>query len=60
MQVKLKLNERDDPIKYKKVKTLEIVDGFLLIHHKPSREITKTEPINLSIIDFWEINENEE
>lgn len=60
MKVKLKLNEREQEIIYKKVKTIEIADGFLLIHHKPSKDITRIEPVSLSIINFWEINENEE
>jgi hypothetical protein len=50
----LKLNERTELISYKNVKSVEIMGEFLIITHKPSPKVIRTEPISLSIINYWE------
>jgi hypothetical protein len=56
-KVIVKLNEREEILKYLNVKTLEIIDGFLVITHKPNSTTERGEPISLSIINYWDVVE---
>lgn len=55
----LKLNEREELIKYVHVKNVELVGEFLVIAHKPNKKVIRTEPISLSIINYWEFSDEE-
>lgn len=56
MKVKVKLQEKKELLIFENSKAVEIIDGFLLVHHKKNKNI-RVEPIALNFLDFWEVED---
>lgn len=51
--VRLKLKSIEGENVFERVKDIFIQDGYLFIVKSLDQEVTKLEPINLSVIDYW-------
>jgi hypothetical protein len=56
-KVIVKLNEREKEVEYTNVKIIDIIDGFLIVVHKPKPKIERAEPIPLNLINYWDIHD---
>lgn len=52
-KLKVKLREKNEVLNYQNVGRLEIADGFLIITYELN-SMLRTEPIDLSFVDYWE------
>ena len=56
-KLKVKLRDKTEILNYENVGRVEIADGFLIITYELN-SMLRTEPIDLSFVDYWECKDD--